>query len=199
MLQIAATLERRGAVASLSLTVAIETAGSRGGDHVRQPSQPAPRSASASAPATPARSAETGDGGPTRTGSARKAHKLHLDHRMQPDLGVGNLSVISGAKRRDSEASIVHPCHRLSKDAYRQVKGQLDLAVSDLGPKQLKNTPTRSGSIPRRSAQRWPQIQRGPATRASGDASASPSPSFGPGRLTATRKGTASCGSTSGP
>jgi len=23
---------------------------------------------------------------------------------MQPDLGVGNLSVISGAKRRDSEA-----------------------------------------------------------------------------------------------
>src|SRR5450432_3513839 len=27
----------------------------------------------------------------------------------------------------------------LSEDAYRQVKGRLDLAVSDLGPKQLKN------------------------------------------------------------
>ncbi len=43
MLQIKAALERRGAVASLSLTLAIETAGSRGGDHVRQPSQPASR------------------------------------------------------------------------------------------------------------------------------------------------------------
>jgi hypothetical protein len=37
-LQIAAALERRGAVASLSLTVAIETAGSREGAHVGQPS-----------------------------------------------------------------------------------------------------------------------------------------------------------------
>ncbi len=46
-MQITAALERRGAVASLSLTVAIETAGPRGGDHVRQPSQPASRSASA--------------------------------------------------------------------------------------------------------------------------------------------------------
>ena len=27
----------------------------------------------------------------------------------------------------------------LSEDAYRQVKGRLDLAVSDLGPTQLKN------------------------------------------------------------
>src|SRR5215468_7504873 len=27
----------------------------------------------------------------------------------------------------------------LSEDAYRQVKGRLDLAVSDLGPKELKN------------------------------------------------------------
>ena len=35
MLKITAALERRGAVASLSLTVAIETAGSRGGDYVR--------------------------------------------------------------------------------------------------------------------------------------------------------------------
>jgi hypothetical protein len=35
LLQITAALERRGAVASLSLTVAIETAGSRGGDYVR--------------------------------------------------------------------------------------------------------------------------------------------------------------------
>jgi len=52
LLQITAALERRGAVASLSLTLAIQTAGSRGGDHVRQPSQPATRSASASAPAT---------------------------------------------------------------------------------------------------------------------------------------------------
>jgi hypothetical protein len=42
---------------------------------------------------------------------------------------AGNLSVISGAKRRDSEARIVHPCNRLSEDAYRQVKGRLDLAV----------------------------------------------------------------------
>jgi class 3 adenylate cyclase len=61
----------------------------------------------------------------------------------------------------------------LSEDAYRQVKGRLDLAVSDLGTNQLKTrtSPTRSASIrcrsasprkrsPRRSAQRWPQIQR---------------------------------------
>ena len=27
----------------------------------------------------------------------------------------------------------------LSEDAYRQVKGRLDLAISDLGPKELKN------------------------------------------------------------
>ena len=27
----------------------------------------------------------------------------------------------------------------LSEDAYRQVKGRLDLAVTDLGPTQLKN------------------------------------------------------------
>ena len=27
----------------------------------------------------------------------------------------------------------------LSEDAYRQVKGRLDLAVADLGPTQLKN------------------------------------------------------------
>ena len=27
----------------------------------------------------------------------------------------------------------------LSEDAYRQVKGRLDLAVTDLGPSQLKN------------------------------------------------------------
>jgi adenylate cyclase len=27
----------------------------------------------------------------------------------------------------------------LSEDAYRQVKGRLDLAVSDLGPRELKN------------------------------------------------------------
>jgi hypothetical protein len=36
LLQITAALERHGAVASLSLTVAIQTAGSRGGDGLRQ-------------------------------------------------------------------------------------------------------------------------------------------------------------------
>ena len=36
----------------------------------------------------------------------------------------------------------------LSEDAYRQVKARLDLAMTDLGPTQLKNTsPTRSASI----------------------------------------------------
>ena len=44
-----------------------------------------------------------GDGGLTRTGSARKDHKSHLDHRMQPDLGVGNLSRLS----QSSNAAIV--------------------------------------------------------------------------------------------
>ena len=52
LLQITAALERRGAVASMSLTVAIQTAGYRCGDQVRQPSQSAQRSASASATAT---------------------------------------------------------------------------------------------------------------------------------------------------
>src|SRR5277367_6282229 len=38
----------------------------------------------------------------------------------------------------------------LSEDAYRQVKGRLDLAVSDLGPTQLKNIaePIRVYSLP---------------------------------------------------
>src|SRR5450432_4242834 len=35
----------------------------------------------------------------------------------------------------------------LSEDAYRQVKMRLDLAVTDLGPIQLKNIAERSGSI----------------------------------------------------
>ena len=39
----------------------------------------------------------------------------------------------------------------LSEDAYRQVKGRLELAVTDLGPTQLKNIAGRSGSIRCRS------------------------------------------------
>ena len=37
----------------------------------------------------------------------------------------------------------------LSEDAYRQVKGRLDLAVTDLGPTQLKNIaePVRAYSL----------------------------------------------------
>jgi hypothetical protein len=38
-----------------------------------------------------------GDGGLARTGSARKDHESYLDHRMQPDLGVANLSRLSQA------------------------------------------------------------------------------------------------------
>ena len=47
----------------------------------------------------------------------------------------------------------------LSEDAYRQVKGRLDLAVSDLGPKELKNIaePIRVYSLEvRKPAQRRP-------------------------------------------
>jgi adenylate cyclase len=42
----------------------------------------------------------------------------------------------------------------LSEDAYRQVKGRLDLVANDLGPTQLKNSPSRSGSIRCKSALR---------------------------------------------
>jgi adenylate cyclase len=61
----------------------------------------------------------------------------------------------------------------LSEDAYRQVKGRLHLAVTDLGPTQLKNSPNRSGSIhlmwvspPRRSL-RLPRRPKNPPRRAS--------------------------------
>ena len=61
----------------------------------------------------------------------------------------------------------------LSEDAYRQVKGRLDLAVSDLGPTQLKNIaePIRVYSldvgIPRRRRPRQPQRPKNPPRRAS--------------------------------
>ena len=55
----------------------------------------------------------------------------------------------------------------LSEDAYRQVKGRLDLAVSDLGPKELKNIAEpiqvyslEVGKPPRRS----PRRRRSPET-----------------------------------
>ena len=51
----------------------------------------------------------------------------------------------------------------LSEDAYRQVKGRLDLAVSDLGPKELKNIaePIRVYSLEvRKPAQRRPAPER---------------------------------------
>ena len=55
----------------------------------------------------------------------------------------------------------------LSEDAYRQVKGRLDLAVADLGPTQLKNIadPIRVYSLevgvgpPRRSPRRRPSLR----------------------------------------
>ena len=61
----------------------------------------------------------------------------------------------------------------LSEDAYRQVKGRLDLAVSDLGPTQLKKSPSRSGSIrsmsaiPRRPSPRRPSAGKIPSPRLS--------------------------------
>ena len=61
----------------------------------------------------------------------------------------------------------------LSEDAYRQVKGRLDLAVTDLGPTQLKNIadPIRVYSlevgIPRRRSPRRPQRPKNPPRRAS--------------------------------
>jgi adenylate cyclase len=39
----------------------------------------------------------------------------------------------------------------LSEDAYRTVKSRLDVAMSDLGPTELKNIVKRSGSIRSRS------------------------------------------------
>ena len=61
----------------------------------------------------------------------------------------------------------------LSEDAYRQVKGRLDLAVTDLGPTQLKNIaePIRVYSLevgsPRRRSPRRPQRPKNPPRRAS--------------------------------
>ena len=62
----------------------------------------------------------------------------------------------------------------LSEDAYRQVKGRLDLAVSDLGPTQLKNIaePIRVyslevGAARRRRSPRRPQRPKNPPRRAS--------------------------------
>ncbi len=52
----------------------------------------------------------------------------------------------------------------LSEDAYRQVKGRLDLAVTDLGPIQLKTLLSRSASIHCRTARplgRSPPSQKG--------------------------------------
>ena len=40
----------------------------------------------------------------------------------------------------------------LSEDAYRQVKGRLDLAVTDLGPTHSRTSPSRSGPIRSKSA-----------------------------------------------
>ena len=42
----------------------------------------------------------------------------------------------------------------LSEDAYRQVKSRLDLAVSDLGSPNSRTSPSRSGSIRSKSANR---------------------------------------------
>ena len=42
----------------------------------------------------------------------------------------------------------------LSEDAYRQVKGRLDLAVTDLGPTHSRTSPSRCGPIRCRSALR---------------------------------------------
>ena len=62
----------------------------------------------------------------------------------------------------------------LSEDAYRQVKGRLDLAVIDLGPTQLKNIaePIRVYSLRSRRARhkrkpRPPQRRKNPPRRAS--------------------------------
>jgi adenylate cyclase len=61
----------------------------------------------------------------------------------------------------------------LSEDAYRQVKGRLDLAVTDLGPTNSRTSPSRSGSIrlksaslPRRSPRHF-QRPKNPPRRAS--------------------------------
>jgi adenylate cyclase len=61
----------------------------------------------------------------------------------------------------------------LSEDAYRQVKGRLDLAVHDLGLKNSRTSPSRSGSIrlasaiPRRRGPRRPQRRKNPHRPAS--------------------------------
>ena len=60
----------------------------------------------------------------------------------------------------------------LSEDAYRQVKGRLDLAVTDLGPTQLKNIaePIRVYSLEVGSSQRSPRLPghpKNPPRRAS--------------------------------
>jgi len=56
----------------------------------------------------------------------------------------------------------------LSEDAYRQVKGRLDLAVTDLGPTQLRTSRSQSGPIRSKSASRCtrsPRRKRGRPSR----------------------------------
>ena len=52
---------------------------------------------------------------------------------------------------------------RLSEDAYRQVKGRLDLAVADLAPLSSRTLPIRSGSIRSTSARRRSQARADPS------------------------------------
>jgi class 3 adenylate cyclase len=48
----------------------------------------------------------------------------------------------------------------LSEDAYRQVKGRLDLAVTDLGPTQLKNIAEPIRAYCKSACRRWRSLRR---------------------------------------
>ena len=77
---------------------------------------------------------------------------VHLGDVVEESDGDLMGDGVNIAARLESVAAPGSIC--LSEDAYRQVKGRLDLAVSDLGPTHSRTLPTLSGSIRLRSASR---------------------------------------------
>ena len=68
---------------------------------------------------------------------------IHLGDVVEESDGDLMGDGVNIAARLESVAEPGAIC--LSEDAYRQVKGRLDLAVHDLGPTQLKNISRRPG------------------------------------------------------
>ena len=79
----------------------------------------------------------------------RAQRRVPPERRIEFRVGIHLGDVVEESRRRPDGRRRQYRCaargHRepgaicLSEDAYRQVKGRLDLAVTDLGPTQLKN------------------------------------------------------------